>query len=194
VPFWAFVQSAKIPKHRLPTPAEIRWQAYTSLAYGAKGLWYFTYVSSYNIGYDTAILDRLDKPTSLYAAVRELNKEISNLAPILMRLKTKDVMHTGPVSGNLKQFVPNRLLSDIKADKLLIGIFNDENESEYVMLVNKDTARPRKFEVITFGESVKSVVGINKKTGKEQLITIVKNKASFIFEPGDAILLKLIIN
>ncbi|MBA7542208.1 hypothetical protein ES705_34527 [subsurface metagenome] len=44
IPFWVFIQSEGIREHmRVPTRAEILWQVNTCLAYGARGLGWFTY-------------------------------------------------------------------------------------------------------------------------------------------------------
>ncbi len=42
VPFWFSLQLIPEPGWRELTEHELRWQVYTSLAYGAKGIWHFT--------------------------------------------------------------------------------------------------------------------------------------------------------
>jgi hypothetical protein len=44
IPFWVFIQSCSFGSGtRTPTEPEIQWQVNTALAYGAKGIQYFTY-------------------------------------------------------------------------------------------------------------------------------------------------------
>ena len=43
VPPWNIILSIPHFGYRDPTEAEMRWQVYTSLAYGMKGILYFTY-------------------------------------------------------------------------------------------------------------------------------------------------------
>ncbi len=44
IPFWVFIQSEGIGSHmRVPTRAEVLWQVNTAVAYGARGLGWFTY-------------------------------------------------------------------------------------------------------------------------------------------------------
>ncbi len=43
IPFWNFFNAMPFGDHTDPTEAQLRWQIYTSLAYGAKGVMYFCY-------------------------------------------------------------------------------------------------------------------------------------------------------
>jgi len=45
IPFWNFFNVMPYGSHEDPSLAQIRWQAFTSLAYGARGLLYFCYWS-----------------------------------------------------------------------------------------------------------------------------------------------------
>ena len=80
--------------HPDPTEGKMRWQMYTALAYGYKGLLCFTYSTDYDPGSygdpadrDTWALIGLDgNPTPKYYIVQDINGEIENLAPILNKL------------------------------------------------------------------------------------------------------------
>jgi hypothetical protein len=172
VPFWSFVQAAGFGKNRVPTPAELRWQAYTSIAYGAKGLWYFSY------------------PTILHSTAKDLNTEISNIAPVISRLKSTDVVHTGRITGGFKQFVPNTLVSAISSDMLIVGYFIDDMGIDFALFVNKDTTRFRNNNVLTCGSVVKGVSRINMESGKEETVGVSDMRVTFDLGPGDALLLK----
>jgi hypothetical protein len=89
IPFWVFIQSEGIGEHmRVPHRAEILWQVNTCLAYGARGLGWFTYwtpevdqgiprvegappplIEEHHGG----MLDTGGNPTPLYDHVREAN-------------------------------------------------------------------------------------------------------------------------
>ena len=44
VPWWSYIKARAItPGDREPTAAETAWQAFTSVAYGARGILHFTY-------------------------------------------------------------------------------------------------------------------------------------------------------
>lgn len=55
VPFWNFFNAMPFQSYTAPTRGMIAWQAFTSLAYGAKGVLYFTYWSpTYRVHPDAA--------------------------------------------------------------------------------------------------------------------------------------------
>jgi hypothetical protein len=82
VPPWNIILSTPHLGYRDPTPAEMRWQVYTSLAYGMKGLMYFTYWG------DGAIVDAQGQPTAHYAPIQQWNAEVQVLGRILLRLES----------------------------------------------------------------------------------------------------------
>src|SRR4029077_2986875 len=43
VPFWAVLLSSPYLDHRIPTASEMAWQAHIPMAYGARGIVWFTY-------------------------------------------------------------------------------------------------------------------------------------------------------
>ena len=82
IPFWIFIQSEGIKNYlKVPTRAEIMWQANTALAYGARGILWFCYWTPpesklegivTEIHY-SAMIDKTGKRTSVYDFVREEN-------------------------------------------------------------------------------------------------------------------------
>jgi hypothetical protein len=74
IPSWVFIQSAEfggsetgISYCRRPNEAEIRWQINVSLAYGAKGIQYFTYWTPAATGFVESLVSRDGVLTPLYA-------------------------------------------------------------------------------------------------------------------------------
>ena len=196
VPFWTFVQSAewfdRIGDKRLPNSGELRLLVYTNLAYGAKGLWYYTYVSPrHSKSIKTAILDKNDKPTKLYEIVKNLNREVSALAPILMKLKSMEVVHTGIPPKGLSKFKPNNLISGISGDNIIIGYFQSGNGSKYIMLVNKLTNNYKNV-TLELGQDVKSLLLIDKQTGEECKVNLMNKKYEICLQAGDGMLFKIL--
>lgn len=84
VPFWMIAQGCGITRDmRVPTPEELRCMAFLSLAYGAKGLFYFMYQTS---GMVKGLLTVDNQPTARMEAAARLNEEIKQLEPILLDL------------------------------------------------------------------------------------------------------------
>jgi hypothetical protein len=134
VPFWAFALSIQHFGYRRPSESDLRWQQYTNLAYGAKGLWYFTYwgPTDWENWDKIAIVDpRTGAPTDSYRHVQTLNRAVQKMGDTLLRLSCRKVVHTAPPAGQ-QAFVPNRQwIADIRAKDALIGFFNDERGVPY---------------------------------------------------------------
>lgn len=110
IPFMAILQASSWMKiRRIPTGEELRWQAYTSLAYGSQGIsWYVYGYPGHDGGMiypagtyrDPEIAKKLGsavlggEPTPLYYYVRELHKEFVHIALELQSLKSTGVYHT----------------------------------------------------------------------------------------------------
>lgn len=190
VSFWGFVQSAGWldihNNYRKPTPAEIRLQAYTNIAYSAKGLWYYTYVEprhSKNIF--AAILDKNDKPTETYDAVKSINIRVMSIAPWLIKLQPVEVFHCDAIKGALNAFAPNRYLTSIEPQSALIGHFI-KDEKHFMFIVNKDTVQSTNF-VLSISSDIKSITLIDN--GLEQMVSNKNGKYTLSLLPGEGKLL-----
>lgn len=94
VPFMVIVQACSWTKiRRIPTGEELRWLAYTTLAYGSQGISYYVYGHR---GHDGAMINLVDgSPTPLYYYASELNKEFAAVAGELQSLRSVAVYHVG---------------------------------------------------------------------------------------------------
>lgn len=82
VPFWNVILATPHFSYRDPSPADMRWQAYTTLAYGGKGLAYFTYwimVVNKDREHAAWTTVRLDLPGAL---VEEVGRSDGALRPL----------------------------------------------------------------------------------------------------------------
>ncbi len=94
LPFMAIVQACSWTKRRrIPTGEELRWLAYTTLAYGAQGVSYYVY--GYR-GHDGGMMNLADgSPTSLYWAASHINREFAAIAAQLQPLASLAAYHVG---------------------------------------------------------------------------------------------------
>ena len=162
---------------RSPNESELRWQAYTTLAYGSKCLGWFTYLTEIPSvrlrWYEDAVIGRDGNRTEHYAMLKRINHEILNLGPILLKLKSTGVFHTKPVpvrenivSIDIKE---SNLIKDIDLGQWVVGEFLDPDKQIYMMLVNRDFTKPQK-SVITFYPKVRDVYMVNKKNGQKKKV------------------------
>lgn len=93
LPFLNIVQACTwTPSMRVPTPDEMRYLVYTTLAYGAQGISYYVYSCA---GHTGAIAHADGTPTPLYHALKTLNRDFVALATRLQELRSLGVYHVG---------------------------------------------------------------------------------------------------
>lgn len=136
LPFWNTVSSNQIrPTTTIPSPANLRFQAYTTLAAGGKGVKWYTYYSRDAYGY--APIDKGDRKSQTWYYVKDVNREILTLAPILKDLKTTGVYFTAPLPVSSLPVLPGALIQSAESDApLMVGEFEDPNGARYAMTVN----------------------------------------------------------
>ena len=166
--FMTFIQSAEYFNHVLPTEEMLRYQVATSLAYGAKGILYFTYAQ---VIHDTnsecfgpAVLDKSGKRTHVYESIKQINREIQENGNLFMQLKHKGVVF---FSKRFEKFSTIRPDFEINSDEILVGIF-EHGDKTYLYLVN--LTFESRGEVVVIKENKKVVVDLSKGLG--QLVEI----------------------
>ena len=151
VPFVVIILSLPHGPYRDPTEGDLRWQAYSSLAYGAKGILYFTYWTPSPgdpLGYHGGIISYDGKRLGKYDMVKRVNAELAKLGGVLTGLKSTAVYRSNDAR-------PNALIKT-KGEDLVIGEFADAAKRKYVMIVNRSPRKssdalftvPRALEVV----------------------------------------------
>lgn len=132
LPFWAFTCSVRHGAYPTPTEGHMRFQLFSDLAYGAKGLQYFTYA------HDGAMVRPDGSTTETWEMAKRINAEIHGLAPILRRLQNIGVFHNGRLWSGTRRIPASAepLAFDVKGDQVTVGLFRDERGVRYLMVVN----------------------------------------------------------
>ena len=164
IPWWAYVQTfgADHLGLRKPNESEMRWQVYSLLSYGARGIFYFLY-PPFRGGSD-GLIDKKGEPTEMYYQVQQMNREIKSMADVLTRVQSTAVMHIGRKKAYVKMFTPIPLVKKADAGNAILGIFeNRKTGQKYIMVTNKDHgpdikigAKPQNIS-LTLGNNVKAV-------------------------------------
>lgn len=192
VPPWNIIISLPHFGYRDPTAGEMRWQVYTSLAYGMKGIMYFTYWTSPrwqeegNIG----IVDKDGNPARLYSIVQELNAEMKALGPTLLRLTSTGVFHTGDIPLRATRLGWDAVIQLPQDEPLVIGFFRDDEGAEYAMIANRDYAEPVEF-TLTVRPDVVGLTEISAHDGGQVALELADGALPMRLEPGDGRLLRL---
>jgi len=189
VDFWTFVQSVGIGSWlRSPSEDDMRYNIYTNLAYGSKGLIYFTYSHPIYPGFNGSIINPDGSQNPSYGWARDLNAEVLNLGSTLNRLTNEAVYHTGAAIPPSTTALPGGFFwqPDDLNEPFVVSSFKDENERQYVMVVNRDMASTRS-STFTLGTKPGSVMEVSKATGAE--VTANYNRSTGVlsatFAPGE---------
>ena len=143
VPYWCFVQVTSWHKGiiRNTSETEIRWQAFTALAYGVKGINYFTYCTPVDRGgenFDEAMIDRHGNVTESYYYVQRTNARVSVIGKRLLyaelRALIKPEKELAPIDSPL-EVKEWQYLCGKEGDTVMVGCFEEKGTPVY-MAVN----------------------------------------------------------
>jgi hypothetical protein len=140
LPFWNIVLSVAHFHYREPSAADLRFEVYSSLAYGVRGLAYFTYFTPEHGNYRMAPIDQFGHETATWGCLRNVNLQIQKLAPTLLQLTSDEVYHFGAVPAGCSGPSTNSLVTAADG-QILVGDFTGRAGARYVMLVNKDVQK-----------------------------------------------------
>jgi hypothetical protein len=192
---WSYMQSLKIGEFsRNPDEGDMRLNIYADLAYGVKGMIYFTYYTPDNQGFLDAIFDKRGEKTEKYEYGRNNNAELLQLGETLKQLTSLAVYHTGVEIPRTTVRLPEN--TDVQPadanEPYIISYFEHQNGDPYLMIVNRDpkTKREGTFTLKGKPEWVKE---ISKETGKavKMKYDSKTGKLTLSFREGDGILLQL---
>jgi len=194
-PFNYILLSLPHGPYRDPSEADLRWQVNTALAYGARGIMYFTYTTpppDANWNWHSGIINEKGERDRKYEEVKRINTELKKLAPTLMKLNSVAVYHTGNVPDGAKALPSGGLIS-IDRGEFVIGQFNHDDGRKYAMLVNRDM-RKGTYASIRFSQRVR-LSQVNPKTGRERMISLTEMGGAHLwrtrFAPGEGRLLRI---
>jgi hypothetical protein len=136
LPFWAFAMSVRHYAYPTPTEGHLRFQLMHNLAYGARGLQYFNYMG---------MIEADGTPREHWHFARKINREIHAIAPVLKKLNSINVCHSGPVWSGTRALRHDQLGLDpyhmsvaCEGDPVTIGFSRDDRDVLHLMVVNKN--------------------------------------------------------
>lgn len=192
--------------YRRPSESDLRWEVYSMIAYGAKGVWYYNYhnwnPSDPNYGF--GFVDSNNQPTETYYIAQSVNEEILNLGSVLLSLKSIEVRHTsddvpmgttaytnGSISGIVSLVGANYLIGEF------VNINDTGDDDIYLMLVNKSHAPDASSESlrrsVTFevDSAYSYVYQYDSSDGILDLLSGTNNTYTLYIDGGQGVLLRL---
>jgi hypothetical protein len=165
--------------------AKLRQSVFTALAYGVKGIQWFT---------TGLVMDNAGRLSQSGEDVARINADVSALGPTLVRLRSTDVWHTAPVPDGPWGLPENGRVATTCAE-LVIGAFVDDADGmEYLMVVNKSIAGARS-AVVTIAQVPRAVEVLDRTTGRWRVAAVANAEQKATVElhlaPGDGALLRV---
>jgi len=207
VPSWGFVQSVGfdgrnvgLGVRRRPDEAEIFWQINVALAYGVKGIQYFTYWTpdDPNVEFEDALITRAGGRTPLYAYAARANESLRKVGGVLLPLTSASVTHFGERSlpRGAKAFRGDSYVSAASGAPAILGMFRkpDNSTDRYLLVVNRSPNRASETR-LTISGTVQSVERFDEATGVFVQETLTGDPPRFLtvsLEAGRAALYHLI--
>jgi len=138
-PFLNIIQANTIEKHwRLPDGDELRWLVFTTMAYGGRGISYFTYWGP--PAYNGLYVD--GRPMPLLTNVVALNKETAAFGPALLELNSLGAYQTTPLPYGAEAIPTNCPVQITGAGEFVLGLFGKETTPTAFMIVNRNHREP----------------------------------------------------
>lgn len=185
LPFWNIVLSVAHFHYREPTAADLRFQVYSTLAYGGRGIAYFTYIAPSVGNYRMAPIDQFGHSTRAWDDLRNVNLQVGKLAPTLLKLNSDDVYHFGEVPKESHGPREKSLVSSADGE-VCVGDFTHADGSRYVLAVNKNVVRSQHCN-LKFRNAPKQIRHVSPYSGE---LSDFSGEQLWL-APGQGVLLKL---
>lgn len=186
-PFWAFALTTAHSPYPIPDLAQLRFQMYSNLAYGAQGLQYFTYWTpgknpNWNFHHGPIGLD--GKRTDVFDKVKAMNTEIQALSGVFLGAKVLSIHHTGdtiPQGTTRLTTLPEGVKRlETTGSGAVVSVLKN-GEKTFMVIVNRDFKKRMQLDI----ELVPTVQRI-MKDGSIVPASLYSN--TLMVEPGDALI------
>jgi hypothetical protein len=197
-PFWNTVSSVRMLgvdgngnpyppwNAAVPSPANLRFQLYSSLAYGARGIAWFSYFST-----ELAAPIQYGEKTIYWDYLRDVNLQMHRIGQTYITLTYLNVFHYPNVPpGQPYMNYPARgigtsqHLQSLSGGDYAVGEFTNPSSKKWILVVNKSLTTNATLNV-TF-KTAGTIYRVNSATGQLQLFSQGQTLL-----PGEGMLLKL---
>lgn len=198
--FWIITQSGSTDEKYKMTPAQLQWQVYTSLAYGANTIMYASYMPWWWVD-NTCMINNDGTKTDLWYAGQEVNQAVKKLSPVYMEYENLGVSCIGGDTFLTSKQIRNqnarnaergyagtRGFRDIEATNgVLIGSFEKKDGNGYAMMLVEscDVYDINISSTVTFRVADSSCSKVTAyPDGKPQVLTTVDGVYTVELESG----------
>ncbi len=176
-PFWNCILANSHFNYMEPSDATFSLQVYSTMAYGGRGIQYFTYFAPEVGNYRLAAVDQFGNRTPTWDLLRRINQQIHALAPTLIGLHSTGVYHYPDVPEQGQPLSASKLIRSVvmtqryvrppAGGRFLIGELEDNAHRPYFLIVNKDLKNSFQFHIELRQEGHK-LIRISSYSGKKE--------------------------
>lgn len=173
------------PGTPVPSPANLLFQAYTTLAAGYRGVTWYDY---YGPGYKYTPINSSGARTLTWVYLHAVNAQIATLAPIMSRLRSTGVFFSAPPPADALPLLPGKMVEAVTcASPVMVGEFKHNNGDSYAMVVNLSLANSASFTLKLHrpGAALQVVSAVDGS------LAVFDEKAGLWLVPGQGALLRL---
>lgn len=170
IPFWNYFNSMPFGPHGDPTEAQLKWQVYTSIAYGARGVLYFCYWTprGHEFPKGGAIITAEGRKTRHYEQAQRINHDLKNLGKTLMQLTSTRVIRITPET-HPEELLRQSPVAQLTPGDYLVGIFAHQDGRQAVLINNYSFAYTA-WPTVEFHDSRDQIREISKTDGSERAV------------------------
>jgi hypothetical protein len=143
------------PHTPVPSPANLSFQAYTTLAAGYRGVSWYNY---YGPGYQYTPINASGGKSLSWVYLQQVNAQVAALAPVMSRLSSTGVFFSAPAPVADLPLLPGGVVEAVTCSTpVMVGEFKHENGDAYAMVVNLSLQKSARFTVQTRGGAIQIV-------------------------------------
>lgn len=161
VPFHNIILCSAHFNYEDPCDYSIKVQGWSTLAYGGKGLVYFSVIQPPIGNYKMAPYTGFGDKTQVWYSIKEMNYSIHNIMPYYKDLTNVNVYHIGNIPKLARGPETAKVIDSIEVETfdnnndLLIGEFVGKDNKYYAIVVNKNRKYSAKINNIKFKKGSK---------------------------------------
>src|SRR5258708_11419074 len=125
-------------EYRQPSEAEMRYDAMHTLAFGGKGLMYFTYWTppGMDLSEGEGIINRNGERTKQYNEVKRINADVKAIGKYLLNAEHEGTFQTGDTEIGVGLRIPETPVT-IERGNVTVGVFHS-GARRYALIANRD--------------------------------------------------------
>ncbi len=142
IPLWHVCLANSHFHYAQPSAATFNFQIFTSLAYGVRGIGWFTFTARDRGNYRNSAIDITGRHSPTYALLRDANETLHRLAPIMTMLRSVNVFHHPDVPAGCQGIDTSHFLASLSGSgPFCVGEFLDAQKRPAILIVNRSLTR-----------------------------------------------------